>query len=157
MTACTDGAHAEAQPGPDRGPGSEQIEPGRGVFTFDGYPPLADRPVRVWYDAPADPSTAQILIVMHGLRRNGADYRDDWHGLVDGRNVLVLAPEFSDEDYPGAEAYNLGNIVDAMEIDYPTSSGASMWWKRSSITSCGRWEARRRTTRCSDIPPGLSS
>lgn len=112
MTACTDGAHAEAQPGPDGGPGSEQIEPGRGVFTFDGYPPLADRPVRVWYDAPADPSTAQILIVMHGVRRNGADYRDDWHGLVDGRNVLVLAPEFSDEEYPGAEAYNLGNIVD---------------------------------------------
>lgn len=113
MIACTDGASAEPEPGHDGGSGSQQIEPGRGVFTFDGYPPLADRPVRVWYDAPADPSTAQILIVMHGVNRNGADYRDDWHGLVDGRNVLVLAPEFSDEEYPGAEAYNLGNIVDA--------------------------------------------
>jgi poly-gamma-glutamate synthesis protein (capsule biosynthesis protein) len=106
MTACTDRASAEPEPGPHGRPGSEQIKPGRGVFTFDGYPPLADRPVRVWYDAPADPSTAQILIVMHGVGRNGADYRDDWHGLVDGRNVLVLAPEFSDEEYPGAEAYN---------------------------------------------------
>jgi len=112
MTACTDSASADPEPGHHGRRGSQQIEPGRGVFTFDGYPPLADHPVRVWYDAPADPSTAQILIVMHGVGRNGADYRDDWHDLVDGRNVLVLAPEFSDKEYPDAEAYSLGNIID---------------------------------------------
>lgn len=82
-----------------------------GDFVFD-YPPLPHRPVRVWVDAPADPSSAEILIVMHGMGRNGADYRADWTGLVVDHNVLVLAPEFSDEHFPGAEMYNLGNVQD---------------------------------------------
>ncbi|MGQ0574048.1 MAG: hypothetical protein ACT4RN_07560 [Pseudonocardia sp.] len=89
------------------------VEPGRGEFTFDGYPPLADRPVRVHYHAPPDPSRAQVLIVMHGLTRDAESYLDDWVELVGDRNVLVLAPTFSDEHYPGAEGYNTGNVVDA--------------------------------------------
>jgi len=88
------------------------IHPGQGVFTFDGYPPLADRPVRVYYDAPPDPSTAQILVVMHGVGRNASDYRDDWVPLVRGRNVLVLAPEFSEKNFPGHESYSLGNMTE---------------------------------------------
>jgi hypothetical protein len=91
----------------------------RGVFVFDGYQPLHDRPIRVWYDAPADPSTAQILIVMHGVGRNGQEYLADWSGLVAGRNVLVLAPEFSDERFPGAEMYNLGNVRDQNGLPVP--------------------------------------
>jgi pimeloyl-ACP methyl ester carboxylesterase len=97
-------------PSTDRG--TEIVPSQRGAFIFDGYAPLRDRPVRVWYDAPADPSTAQILIVMHGVGRNGAEYRDDWSDLVKGRNVLVLAPEFVEEHFPGAEMYNLGNVQD---------------------------------------------
>jgi hypothetical protein len=100
-----------------RGP---EIVPGqRGVFVFDGYSPLHDRPVQVWYDAPADPSTAQILIVMHGVERNGQEYRDDWSDLVKGRNVLVLAPEFSDEHFPGPEMYSLGNVQDEFGLPVP--------------------------------------
>lgn len=88
------------------------IEPGRGVFTFNGYPPLADRPVRVFYVAPPNPSSAEILVVMHGLGRDGESYRADWEKLVEDRNVLVLVPEFSDELYPGSSSYNSGNVVD---------------------------------------------
>jgi poly(3-hydroxybutyrate) depolymerase len=88
------------------------IAPGVGEFVFDGYPPLSDRPVRVFYIAPPDPAGAEILIVMHGLGRDGEEYRSDWEGLVDHRNVLVLVPEFSDDHYPGSESYNLGNVVD---------------------------------------------
>src|SRR5437764_14160348 len=51
------------------------IHAGRGEFTFDGYAPLSEHPVRVYYDAPPNPASAQILIVMHGVRRNAADYR----------------------------------------------------------------------------------
>ena len=88
------------------------VEPGRGMFTFDGYRPLADRPVRVFYDAPADPSTAEILIVMHGVGRNAEEYRADWEPLLADRNVIVVVPEFSDADYPGSASYNAGNLVD---------------------------------------------
>lgn len=88
------------------------IVPGRGVFTFDRYGPLKDRPVRVWYDAPADLSTAEVIIVMHGTGRSAQDYRADWEPLLRGHNVLLLVPEFSESGYPGAASYNLGNMLD---------------------------------------------
>lgn len=89
------------------------VRPGLGVFTFAGYPPLADRPVQVYYSAPADPAHAKILIVMHGLSRDGKAHRDDWADLVGDRNVLVLVPEFTTQLYPDGGAYNIGNVVDA--------------------------------------------
>lgn len=88
------------------------IHAGKGEFTFDGYGPLSDRPIRVYYEAPANPSTAQILITMHGVGRNAEDYRADWTSQVNSRNVLVLAPEFSERNFPGHEAYSLGNMGD---------------------------------------------
>jgi alpha-beta hydrolase superfamily lysophospholipase len=97
----------------DRSGGSDPvIAPGDGVFTFDGYHPLRDRPVQVWYAAPADPPTAEIIIVMHGTGRSARDYRADWEPLLRGRNVLLLVPEFSESGYPGAASYNLGNMLD---------------------------------------------
>ena len=105
LTACGTGVQNASEPQP-------VVEPGRGTFTFDGYPPLADHPVRVFYDAPADPSTAEILIVMHGVGRNAEEYRADWQHLLADRNVLVLVPEFSDADYPGSLSYNAGNVID---------------------------------------------
>lgn len=87
------------------------VRPGLGSFVFDGYPPLAHRPVPVYYSAPADPSRAEIVVVMHGLGRDGRAHRDDWARLVGDRNVLVLVPELGSDGYPGG-AYNVGNVVD---------------------------------------------
>ncbi|MFD1530696.1 hypothetical protein [Pseudonocardia aurantiaca] len=103
LAACSSGGSPERE--------DPLIRPGLGDFTFKGYAPLGDRPVRVWYDAPADPSTAQILIVMHGMGRNAEGYRAAWHEYVEPNNVLVLVPEFSEEFYPG-EMYSVGNMVD---------------------------------------------
>ncbi len=88
------------------------IHPGLGEFTFDGHRPLSDRPVRVYYVAPPDPARAQVLIVMHGVGRDARDYRTDWEQIARDRNVLVLLPQFSEDDYPGSTAYNTGNVVD---------------------------------------------
>lgn len=55
---------------------------------------------------------ATILVVMHGTDRNGADYRNTWAGLVRDRDVVVVVPQFSREDFPGAENYNLGGLAD---------------------------------------------
>jgi hypothetical protein len=105
LTACTSEQHTTGM--------HSVIEPGRGVFTFDGYPPLKDQPVHVFYDAPTNVETAQILIVMHGVARNAEEYRSDWRNVVDSRNVLVLVPEFSEEQYPDSEGYALGNTVES--------------------------------------------
>lgn len=92
------------------------LTPGTGSFVFAGYAPLADRPVRVWYSAPRDPATAEIVVVVHGLNRDGRAHRDDWAGLVAGRNVLVLVPELARATYPD---YNTGHVVDDRGVRQP--------------------------------------
>jgi hypothetical protein len=95
-------------------PPHESIAPGTsGSFEYTGYEPLEDRPVTVWYDAPGgDLTDVDILIVMHGQGRNGEEYRDDWKPHAQQNHALLIVPQFSEEFYPGADEYNLGNIVD---------------------------------------------
>jgi len=83
-----------------------------GDFTFSGSGPLARQPIRVWYQAPDDPSSAQILMVMTGAQRDGGAYREDWLPLLENRNTLLLVLEFSKDEYPGVSSYNQGNIRD---------------------------------------------
>ncbi|MBK5287209.1 MAG: hypothetical protein JJE46_01960 [Acidimicrobiia bacterium] len=93
--------------------GSGRIAAGTtGSFEFTGAPSLVDRPLRVWYDAPDDLITAKVLVVMHGQQRNGEEYRDTWIPYARAQNALLIVPEFPDDDYPGSNSYNLGNIVD---------------------------------------------
>ena len=46
---------------------------------------------------------------MHGVKRNAAIYRDNWIKLAIQNNLIIIAPEFSEKDYPGSKFYNLGN------------------------------------------------
>lgn len=53
-----------------------------------------------------------VVFVMHGVRRNAEEYRDQWHDLAEEHDFLLVVPEFSARNYPGAESYNLGNLFD---------------------------------------------
>jgi pimeloyl-ACP methyl ester carboxylesterase len=93
---------------------ARMIQPGTtGDFSFSWEGPLASQPIRVWYHAPDDPSSAQILMVMTGAHRDGEGYREDWLPLVKERNTLLLVLEFPKDDYPGASSYNQGNLLDS--------------------------------------------
>jgi poly(3-hydroxybutyrate) depolymerase len=86
--------------------------PGTGHFTFRSSLLPSEDPLKVWYAAPEEEiATAGVLVVMHGRGRDAEDYRDDWAPLARDRHILVIAPEFADEDYPGT-TYNLGNTLD---------------------------------------------
>jgi poly(3-hydroxybutyrate) depolymerase len=99
--------------------GRSVSEAGTGTFSFDSSAVLSGNPLKVRYIAPeGGASTADILIVMHGMGRNADEYQDDWTPLVRDRNVLVLVPEFSEDDYPGA-SYNMGNMLDENEKPLP--------------------------------------
>src|SRR5690606_11066870 len=55
-----------------------------------------DRGQRVWtYEPPGAGRDTPILVVLHGQRRDGEDYRDDWIAHADRRRAIILAPEFS--------------------------------------------------------------
>jgi hypothetical protein len=97
----------------DRPHGSAVTSSGEGTFTFTGYEPLADRPVEVRYAAPPhDLDTATILIVIPGTGRDAKEYRADWEAEARDRHMIVLVPEFTKDEFPGASSYNLGNMVD---------------------------------------------
>jgi hypothetical protein len=85
---------------------------GTGSFEFDAYEPLKDRPVEVWYDAPAgDLTSVKVLVVMHGQQRNGEEYRDDWIPHARRVGALLIVPEFSEKYYPDSDDYNVGHLV----------------------------------------------
>jgi hypothetical protein len=77
------------------------------------YAPLPGRRI-VLRSARPKHCTAEtpILFVHHGVNRNGDDYRDFWLPLVDEADVLVIAPTFPNEGFPGAGWYNFGNRTD---------------------------------------------
>ena len=51
-------------------------------------------------------------MVFHGMLRNADEYRDGWAELADEYNFLVIAPEFSRENFPKSAGYNLGNLFE---------------------------------------------
>ena len=68
-------------------------------------------PMRVYtYRPRACDSNCPMVIVLHGMSRNASTYRDYWELAADRYKVLVVAPEFRNEDWPGTEGYNLGGF-----------------------------------------------
>jgi poly(3-hydroxybutyrate) depolymerase len=61
------------------------------------------RPTKLAPDRP-------VVFVMHGVRRNADEYRDQWYELAEQHDFLLVVPEFNDKDFPGAEGYNYGNV-----------------------------------------------
>jgi hypothetical protein len=51
-----------------------------------------------------------ILLVHHGVGRNGADYRDYWMKLVDDLGILAIAVEFSEQHFATHRRYHFGNL-----------------------------------------------
>lgn len=60
-----------------------------------------------------------IVIVHHGVGRNGRDYRDYWAPLVDELGILAIAVEFSEQHFPDYLWYHFGNRHDAAGTPNP--------------------------------------
>jgi len=86
------------------------MKSGKGSFIFSGW---GGDTVKVWYYLPqnAIPETP-FVFVMHGTKRNGEDYCDDWIPYAMRYNFLIVVPEFSEKNFTGDEGYNFGNTID---------------------------------------------
>jgi hypothetical protein len=87
------------------GPGAHTV-----IYTDPAFPdqPLllhGARPQR--YD-----ELTPVLIVHHGVARNGRDYRDYWLRLVDEAGILAIAVEFTEVAFPDYLWYHFGNRHD---------------------------------------------
>lgn len=89
------------------------VPSGKWSFVFVDKKGNPDRPIRVYTYRPRKcDSTCPMWIVMHGLHRNASNLRDTWADLADNYNFLVVAPEFSQKEYPKAAWYNLGGVAE---------------------------------------------
>ncbi|MEO3474799.1 alpha/beta hydrolase [Roseomonas sp. CAU 1739] len=75
--------------------------------------PLHGKPIMLQaYRAAAYTADAPVVIVQHGMGRNGDEYRDFWIEAADRHGLLILAPTFANKTHPGAEPYNNGGVLD---------------------------------------------
>lgn len=51
-----------------------------------------------------------MVIVQHGMGRNGDEYRDAWIPAADRHGLLIVAPTFSTAAWPGSGMYNEGRV-----------------------------------------------
>lgn len=76
-------------------------------------PHFPDRPLRLWTARPKAWHPAMpVVFAFHGAARNADAYRDYWLPVVDETGVLVIAPEYRQDHFPGLRWFNFGNLLD---------------------------------------------
>ena len=85
------------------------LETGAGSYQFLDVP--SGKSITIWYYKPVSFSDKKpVVIAMHGMNRNAESSRDAWLRHADKLGVMVLAPHFDQNLFPGSRAYNQGNI-----------------------------------------------
>ncbi len=96
--------------------------------SFDYSVSGSSKLIRVWYYKPDGFTTnSKIVFVMHGVKRDGKRYLDEWKTYANDANSLLIVPEFSKEQFAGSRSYNLGNMF--------TKSGETVAKKQWSFTA----------------------
>ena len=89
-----------------------QIPEGKSKFEFDYS---ADKKLNIWIYKPKEiKSEAQVLFIMHGVKRDAKRYLDEWIPILEKHKMIGVAPSFSKELYPKSLSYNLGNMYDQL-------------------------------------------
>jgi poly(3-hydroxybutyrate) depolymerase len=83
------------------------IASGAGQFVFEHKSGSSERRITVWtYRPEGMASNAPILFVLHGTRRDGERYRNQWQMYAAREGALLLVPEFSAAGFPGRRNYS---------------------------------------------------
>lgn len=86
--------------------------PGRASILFDDPAGDPNRPVTLHAYRPLNwRPEGQVVLVMHGMGRNGDEYRDFWIEAAERHNLLIVAPTFPQHLFPTAETYNNGAVL----------------------------------------------
>jgi hypothetical protein len=76
------------------------------------------------YRAAAATPDSPVVLVSHGMGRNGDEYRDFWIAAAERHGLIIVAPTFGAEAWPGAETYNNGLVLAADGAVRPRDSWA---------------------------------
>lgn len=102
-------------------PGNETGLTGSGAFSFDVNRSDGNLNMIVYYHIPeGDVDNMPVLFSLHGNGRNATGVRNAWVKEANAKNFILVAPEFSDADFPGGDGYILGNVFE--DGDNPSSA-----------------------------------
>jgi len=83
---------------------------GKQTFYFDNGGKLK-KPIKVYYYSPkAYPDSLPIVILMHGAHRNAKANFNEALDAAAVFNCILVAPEFTMQDYPQGDMYTFGNV-----------------------------------------------
>lgn len=104
---------------------------GTGFFEYTAF---NSKTITVYFHIPSN-ATANfpILFVFHGNGRNANDYRNAMIAKADQYGFIVITPRFSSSDFPGGDAYNLGNVFTDGDNPSPESLNPENEWTFSVI------------------------
>lgn len=86
--------------------------PGRASIPYTD-PLSPDRPlVLECYRAPSHRPDRPVVLVQHGMGRNGDEYCEAWIPAADKHGLLIVAPTFPKASWPDALHYNNGNVLE---------------------------------------------
>ncbi|MDQ1079056.1 alpha/beta hydrolase [Pseudoroseomonas cervicalis] len=116
--------------------------PGRHAIPFTDEAGDPTRPVTLHcYRPEGCTPDSRVVLVQHGMGRNGDEYRDFWIPAADRHNLLIVAPTFADAEYPGAELYNNGHVLDsagqlrpAAQWGYAIPARVFAWLRQAGVT-----------------------
>lgn len=87
------------------------LEEGAGAFLLEGGSGKRDKKIKIYYYQPTGfGPDSKTLLVIPGAGRNGDSYRDAWVSTAEKYGVLILSPQYAEEDYP-FEDYHLGGVM----------------------------------------------
>lgn len=113
---------------------NNQILNGSGAFVFDVIRSDGNLNMVVYYHIPeGDVENMPILFVLHGNGRNAVEYRNAWIEEANTKDFIVVAPEFSDGDFPGGDGYILGNVFVDGDNPSPATLNPEEDWAFSVI------------------------
>jgi len=115
MILFTDAVAQSVEPFAERGcdttltPKDRKRFPG---FEYNGYRPLRDKPVKVYYYVPTsgDIKDLPVLFVLSGAQRVGNGELNPWFRLAERYGFVVINPQFTKELYNQNE-YQFGNVA----------------------------------------------
>ncbi|WP_130736021.1 hypothetical protein [Flavobacterium sp. J27] len=111
-----------------------ELSSGTGMFQYTYHVANFSKTMRVFYYIPQyKTETTPILFVFHGAERNADEYRDAMIAKAETLGFIVIAPEFSEQNFSGGDKYNLGNVF--VDGDHPsvTTLNAENEWTFSII------------------------
>ena len=107
---------------------------GSGYFDYSDYTPFNGKVLKIYYHIPSNVnSNTEILFIFHGNSRNAKDYRDAMIAKANQYNFIIITPEFSNANFPGGDAYNLGNVFVDGDNPSPSTLNPEAEWTFSVI------------------------